>query len=136
MKKIVAGLGFFLILLFLSGCDSSDGNCQRLSCLQNIVVNRAIQNTGASITITTGGIDGIIVYQAGTTLRAYDMQDPDKCTNEINSRLILSDDKLSLISDSGEQFLLLNGQPTKGISCRGLIQYRISSTGQIFEISN
>ncbi|APD06901.1 hypothetical protein UJ101_01382 [Flavobacteriaceae bacterium UJ101] len=135
MKKLIISAGV-LTSLFINSCNSDDGNCGRLGCLPNPVVNRAIQNTGSSVITTTGGIDGIIVYQVGTTLRAYDMQDPDKCTGEINSRLTLSDDQLSLISDSGEQFLLLNGQPTRGVSCRGLIQYNISATGQIFEVSN
>ncbi len=135
MKKVVISFGF-LTSLFLVNCDSGGGECGRLGCLPNPAVNTAVQDTGASVIFANGGIDGIVVYQVGTTLRAYDRQDPDKCTSEINSRLTLSDDQLSLISDSGEEFLLLNGQPTKGISCRGLIQYNVSAQGQIIEVSN
>lgn len=135
MKKTIIYISIITCLILIS-CDSNDGNCGRLGCLPNPAINRAIQNTGASVIITTGGINGIAIYQVGTTLRAYDLQDPDKCTGELNTQLTLSDDKLSLISDSGEQFLLLNGQPTKGVSCRGLIRYNISSVGQIFEVSN
>jgi len=53
-----------------------------------------------------------------------------------NAKLSLSDDDHFLVSDSGEQFFLQNGQPTKGISCRQLIQYHVSISGQIIDISN
>ncbi|MFV0530860.1 MAG: hypothetical protein ACK5MD_05420 [Flavobacteriales bacterium] len=135
MKKIIVVVGFSTYLL-LASCSNEDGRCGRLGCLPDPVVSKAVQNTGASVITTSGGISGIVVYQAGTTFRAYDMQDPDKCTTEINARLTLSNDKLCLVSDSGEEFFLSGGYPTKGISCRGLIQYNITSQGQFFEVSN
>lgn len=135
MKKIIIGFGF-LINLFLVGCDDNEGSCGRYGCLPNPAISTAVQDTGATVIYANGGINGIIIYQVGTTLRAYDRQDPDKCASEINARLTLSDSGDKLISDTGEEFLLLNGQPTKGVSCRGLIQYRVSAQGQIIEVSN
>ncbi|MFV0238312.1 MAG: hypothetical protein ACK5HU_07275, partial [Flavobacteriales bacterium] len=99
MKKIILYLGI-LIASLTSNCSNNDGNCDRLGCLPNPIVSKPVQNTGMSVITTTGGISGIIIYQAGKTIRAYDIQDPDKCTTEINARLTLSDDKLNLISDS------------------------------------
>ncbi len=135
MKKTI--INFIIIIsLFLVNCKSDEGGCGRYNCLPNPAVNIAVQDTGATVIYANGGINGIIVYQVGTTLRAYDRQDPDKCISEINSRLTISNSGDMLISDSGEEFLLLNGQPTKGISCRGLIQYNASAQGQIIEVSN
>ena len=135
MKNI---FNYMLLMSFvlLISCTGDDKNCGRLSCLPNPAVNTAISNTGKSVIETTGGIDGIVIFQYGTTVKAYDKHDPNRCTTEPNSTLTLSSDKLFLISDDGEYFLLQNGQPTKGISCRSLIQYRTSSSGMLITITD
>ncbi len=139
MKKLILFLGV-IITLIITSCSSDGGNCGRLGCLPSFKVDGVIQDTGASVIMSKDnheiGINGIVVYQAGQLVKAYDMQDPDRCTSDLNPKLRLSDDKSSLISESGEEFLLINGQPIKGISCRGLIEYNVEPLGQIFQVYN
>lgn len=138
MNKILISFTVGLLSIFLTSCDNgyNHHHCNRLSCIPNTAVSVAVPNSGQTVIHANGGINGIIVYQVGNTYRAYDLQDPDKCASEENSKLSLSDDDRFLMSDSGEQFFLQNGQPTKGISCRQLIRYHVSISGQIIDISN
>ncbi len=139
MKKLILLL-VPIMSLIVASCSSDGGNCRRLSCLPSFKVDGVIQDTGAAVIMSRDnhdiGINGVVVYQAGPLVKAYDMQDPDRCTSELNPKLTLSDDKSSLISESGEEFLLINGQPIKGISCRGLIEYDVERLGQIFQVYN
>ena len=127
---------YLVSFCIIVSCTENEKDCTRLSCLPNPAVNIAVSNTGKSVIETTGGIDGIVIYQYGSTVKAYDFHDPNKCTTDSNSKLTLSNDRLFLISDDGEYFLLQTGLPSRGISCRSLLQYNVGKNGLILNVNN
>ncbi len=138
MNKIFISFIAGLLSIFFICCDKGHNHrhCNRLSCIPSAAIRISVPDSGQTIIYANGGINGIIIYQVGKTPSAYDLQDPDKCALEENAKLKLSNDEHFLMSESGEQFFLQNGQPTKGISCRQLIRYHVSISGQIIDISN
>ncbi|MGN0002142.1 MAG: hypothetical protein ACI35V_01790 [Sphingobacterium composti] len=132
MIKYINGIAFLFFTLLASSCK--DGGC-------NIVLNSVSFKTtlnpdqATPVRVTNGwsyadgGKCGIIVYNTGKQLVAY-----DRCVPISNTKLLVEGFEI-VDKESGAKWLLMDGTPTQSSEC-SLKKYGVQTSGELIIISN
>ena len=134
MRTIGHYVGFFLSMLLLSSCGK--GGC-------NVIPNVTFQtniNRGSHVNVysphgwsnAAGGVRGLIVYNTGDGLVAY-----DRCStvNPEQRNQVEVDGLLIVDRASGAKWLLMDGSPTHLAEC-ALRRYSVRRDGDNYYVSN
>jgi len=134
MIKYINCLAFFTVSLLLSGCK--DGGC-------NMVLNSVVNETltlekslelslAHSWIYANGGGCGLIVYNNGNTVVAYDRCSTVKGSG--NSKVVV--EGLEAVDpNTAAKWLLLDGSPTHLAEC-SLRRYQVRKQGNLYVITN
>lgn len=122
-------------LMSLSGCFG--GGC---NVIPNVTFHTSL-NRGSHLNIyspqgwayATGGVCGLIVYNTGNGLIAY-----DRCSTvspEKKNRVKVEEGVLIVDDESGAKWLLMDGSPTHIAEC-ALRRYSVQKSGDNYIVSN
>ncbi|RIA08438.1 hypothetical protein OE09_0250 [Flavobacteriaceae bacterium MAR_2010_72] len=133
MKQVLA----LLSLLVLVACSNNDtiNNCNYLLNLGvNATVNlnlpqySQLQFTGSSVYIANQGNGGIIVINAGSSLRAWDASDPNHPPSTCSVMQIVGANAKCSCADENEYSLFIGSSVGASLPC-ALKEYRVTPLG-------
>jgi hypothetical protein len=132
MIKYIIGIAFFVFTLLNSSCKNEGCNMV----LNSVSFRTTLNNHQASIvkvqygwTYADGGNCGLIVYNTGEHIVAY-----DRCSADSKSKLVVEGFQ-AIDMETGSKWLLLDGSPSHMSDC-SLIRYNAQTIDAFVIISN
>lgn len=132
MIKYINGIAFFIFTVLSVGCKDEGCNMVLNSVSFKTTLNpeQALQvKVQNGWSYAEGGNCGIIVYNTGEQILAY-----DRCSLTSNSKLVVEGFQ-AIDKAVGSKWLLLDGSPTHSSTC-SLIRFRVRMVGDFIIIEN
>jgi nitrite reductase/ring-hydroxylating ferredoxin subunit len=138
MVRIV---GFFLVVLVLSGCGKAANMVPNVAVNLNIPLTDPrlinLSSSGRAVLFNGYGVSGLVLYR--TILNGYVAYDRCSTVNPENRCAVVLDEGAFTVSDpcSGAKFLLEDGSPAKAPATLSLKQYSVRvSSNNTLQVTN
>ena len=137
MKKIF--LGFVILSIFAACAKNQDSVIPYVPVRFNSSINNPallkIKTTGGAVVLPGYGYAGLILYNRGDEIVAYDrcstVNPEKKCAVNLDTPSLTVTDPCS-----GAKFLLFDGAAAKAPAVRPLLRYQVSLAGNNISVTN